>query len=94
MTDSRSIHIPERFDFGHHKEFTEEVNTVIADDSIKTLVLDFNRTSYLDSSALGMLVLANKKAKEKSMQTVIRGARDNAKEILEIANFDKLFRIE
>ena len=94
MGESRSINIPERFDFGHHKQITDDVNAILSDRTIKTIVLDFNRTSYLDSSALGMLVLIHKKAKERSIEVMIKGARDNAREILEIANFDKLFRIE
>ncbi len=94
MSDTCSIAVPERFDFAHHKSFTEQANKFIQDKQTKTLILDFSRTSYLDSSALGMLVLVNKKAKANSIKTIIRGAKDNAKEILEIANFDQLFKIE
>ena len=86
--------IPERFDFSHHKVFNDEVNKVFNDPGAKHLTLDFSKTTYLDSSALGMLVLVNKKAKAHSIKTVIRGARDNAREILLIANFDQLFDIE
>ena len=94
MSDTKSIAIPERFDFSQHKKFTEQANLLIQNEQIKTVILDFSRTSYLDSSALGMLVLMNKKAKAKSIRTVIRGAKDNAKDILLIANFDQLFEIQ
>lgn len=94
MPEVHNISIPEKFDFAHHKSFTEQANKVLEDKQTKTLVLDFSRTAYLDSSALGMLVLINKKAKAASIKTIIRGARDNAREILIIANFDQLFVIE
>lgn len=94
MSQSHAIAIPERFDFSQHKVFTDQADRLIQDEQVKTIFLDFSRTSYLDSSALGMLVLMNKKAKAKSIHTVIRGAKDNAKDILQMANFDKLFEIQ
>lgn len=94
MSDSNSIIIPERFDFSQHKNFTDQATKLIEDEQIKTIFLDFSRTSYLDSSALGMLVLMNKKAKAKSIHTVIRGAKDNAMDILQMVNFDQLFEIQ
>ncbi|MCE0555885.1 STAS domain-containing protein [Motilimonas sp. E26] len=54
--------------------------------------LDFSQVQYLDSSALGMLVLMSKK-NEQSVQAklVIRGAQGNALDILEMANMAKLY---
>jgi anti-anti-sigma regulatory factor len=42
---------------------------------------------------LGMMVLFQKKAKGANINVRIRGAKDSAKEILQIANFDRLFDI-
>jgi anti-anti-sigma factor len=94
MSDSYTIAIPERFDFSQHKTFTEQSNRLIQDEQAKTIILDFSRTSYLDSSALGMLVLMKKKATAKSIHIMIRGAKGNAKDILLIANFNQLFEIQ
>ncbi len=89
----KALLIPERFDFGYHKEFTDQYQKLLEENSITEIALDFSRVSYLDSSALGMMVLFQKKAKGKNVSVRIRGARDSAKEILEIANFDRLFNI-
>lgn len=89
----RVLSVPERFDFGYHKEFTEQYQTVLADGQVTDIVLDFSRVGYLDSSALGMMVLFQKKAKGQNINVRIRGAKDSAKEILQIANFDRLFDI-
>lgn len=89
----KALQIPERFDFGYHKEFTEQYTKILADSSISEIALDFSRVSYLDSSALGMMVLFQKKAKGQNVAVRIRGAKESAKEILQIANFDRLFDI-
>ncbi|MFC3122671.1 STAS domain-containing protein [Agaribacter flavus] len=92
MSD-RSISIPERFDFSYHKDFTEQYQRVLAEGGTSKIALDFSKVSYLDSSALGMMVLFQKKAKNQNISVCIRGAKESAKEILLIANFDRLFDI-
>ncbi|MBF7074321.1 STAS domain-containing protein [Glaciecola sp. MH2013] len=89
----KSLQIPERFDFGYHKEFTEQYQQILEDKGVTQIALDFSRVGYLDSSALGMMVLFQKKAKSQNVAVRIRGAKESAKEILQIANFDRLFEI-
>lgn len=89
----RALQIPERFDFGYHKEFTEQYQAILDAGAVTDIALDFSKVSYLDSSALGMMVLLQKKAKSKNINVRIKGAKDSAREILQIANFDRLFEI-
>jgi anti-anti-sigma factor len=89
----RVIRIPERFDFGYHKEFTEHQNKILADANVTEITLEFSHVAYLDSSALGMMVLLHKKARNQNISVRIRGPKESIKEILQIANFDQLFDI-
>ena len=89
----KTLQIPERFDFGYHKTFTEHYQAALASPGVTEIALDFSRVSYLDSSALGMMVLFQKKAKSQNITVRIRGAQASAREILMIANFDRLFDI-
>lgn len=67
---------------------------MVEDTKCSKIVMDFSNTEYLDSSALGMMVLLNKKAKTNNKKVSIKGAQGNAKDILLIANFEKLFDFE
>ena len=87
------LQLPERFDFGYHSEFTEQYQARLADERVSEITLDFSRVGYLDSSALGMMVMFQKKAKSQNVSVKIKGAKDSAKDILQIANFDRLFKI-
>jgi anti-anti-sigma factor len=89
----KTLQIPERFDFGYHKNFTEQYQTALTTGGVTDISLDFSRVNYLDSSALGMMVLLQKKAKAQNISVKIKGAKDNARDILNIANFDRLFDI-
>ena len=88
------ISLPERFDFYHHKKFTSDYQKAFLDEDIKHLVLDFSRVLYIDSSALGMMVLLHRKALERQISTAIRGLHGQAEEIITIANMGRLYLVE
>lgn len=94
MSETRILNIHQRFDFGQHKNFTEQYTQMLQDEKCSKIVMNFSSTEYLDSSALGMMVLLYKKAKANNKNVSIKGAKDNAKDILLIANFEKLFDFE
>lgn len=94
MSKESVLSIPERFDFSYHKTFTEEYQQLLTQPGLKKVTLNFAKVQYLDSSALGMMVLFQKKASAKDIDVVIKNAQTNAKDILRIANFDRLFTIE
>tara|TARA_R110002012_G_scaffold146409_1_gene304671 strand:- start:9785 stop:10069 length:285 start_codon:yes stop_codon:yes gene_type:complete len=94
MSEVRVLHVPQRFDFSQHKVFTDQYQEMLDVQLVNKIIMDFSRTEYLDSSALGMMVLFNKKAKAKNIVVTVKGAKGNAKDILLIANFEKLFQFE
>lgn len=89
-----TITLPERFDFNYHSTFTGAYPKLLENSESRTLVLDFSRVTYLDSSALGMMVLVNKKAKAAGKEVVISNAKGPALEILKVANFDQKFKLQ
>ncbi|SBS35356.1 STAS domain protein [Marinomonas spartinae] len=91
MTDT-VISLPERFDFSTHKWFTKEYDVALLSNT--DLVLDFSRVQYIDSSALGMMVLLHRLLEEKNKKGIIRNVSGSAKDILEMANFGNLYQYE
>ncbi|MAF14489.1 MAG: SpoIIAA family protein [Marinomonas sp.] len=86
------ISIPERFDFSTHKWFTEAYEAALQKSS--QVVLDFSSVTYVDSSALGMMVLLRRKISAAGGKGFIRNATGTAKDILDMANFNALFEYE
>lgn len=86
------VKISGRFDFSLHQDFRKlsEENSK----NINSITIDLARTDYIDSSALGMLlILRDKVGDNKSLITIIN-AKEEVKKILKIANFDKLFTLK
>ncbi|ESE41064.1 STAS domain-containing protein [Shewanella decolorationis] len=94
MSNIQIIVLPERFDFYYHKAFTSDYQHVLSLKDINHIILDFSRVLYLDSSALGMMVLLHRKAQERGLTTAIKGAHGQAEEILKVANMQKIYIIE
>ncbi len=94
VQDGRAVVALEgRFDFSSHREFRECYEGLLANPAVKGLHIDFNKVDYLDSSALGMLLLLREKAETHGKQVGLGGVQGIVKQVLDIANFDKLFTI-
>ncbi len=79
-----TLSIDGRFDFNLHREFREAVK---ASPGVHRCRVDLSGTSYLDSSALGMLLLLKDHARE----VEIVGCSSEVRKVLEIANFHRIF---
>lgn len=86
------IKIDGRFDFAQHKSFRDAYRDIPP--GSKTYVVDLSATSYLDSSALGMLLLLREHAGGEVSAVRIQGCGEDVQRVLKIANFEKLFRVE
>ena len=76
MSNIKVISLPERFDFYYHKKFTSDYQDILTLPEVNHIILDFSRVLYLDSSALGMMVLLHRKAQELHISTSVKGHMD------------------
>lgn len=79
-----------RFDFNCHHEFRDAYSNRNSD---LTYIIDLRRAQYMDSSALGMLLLLREHAGGDAARVVIENAQKEIRSILDVANFEKLFDI-
>jgi len=82
-----------RFDFNTHRDFRAAYEPLLADTAVNVVTVDFSSVDYLDSSALGMLLMLRDKMGGANKEIGLSGVRGNVKQVLDIANFGKLFQI-
>jgi HptB-dependent secretion and biofilm anti anti-sigma factor len=90
MSNSQIVKLPSRFDYGYHKQFNEICSGFINSAEVNEIVLDFGIVEYLDSSALGMLVMMQKKASNSFKRLKIKNVKGATEEILRMANIQKI----
>jgi anti-anti-sigma factor len=84
-----TISIKGRFDFAKHQDFCEAYESRDLD----AVVIDLKEATYLDSSALGMLLLLRDHAGGDDADIRLVNSSPDVRKILAISNFDKLFDI-
>ena len=80
------------FDYKITKEFRDSYSKAARRKGI-TYYVNLNETSYIDSSALGILLLLRECAKYNGGKVIIEQPSKQVNQILEVANFEKLFTI-
>ncbi|WLH88851.1 STAS domain-containing protein [Pseudomonas sp. FP453] len=86
-----TIAIKGRFDFGSHQTFRESYERFYKVPEL--YVVDLKDTTYMDSSALGMLLLLRDHAGGDNADVQVVNSNSDVRKILAISNFDKLFDI-
>lgn len=86
-----TIKISGRFDFSSHQEFREAYEQ--PDGGAAKYRIDMQDASYLDSSALGMLLLLRDYAGGDQANVEIVNCNPDVRKILSISNFEQLFVI-
>lgn len=87
-----SITVDQNFDFSQHQSFRDSYSK--CDVKGTHFTLDLSDTEYIDSSALGMILLLKEHADNISGTLLISKPSRTVNKILEIAQFHRLMSIE
>ncbi|MES1981833.1 MAG: STAS domain-containing protein [Pseudomonadota bacterium] len=82
-----------RFDLQVHRQFREAYTQLLDNVAVHQIELELSRVTYLDSSALGMLMLLNERAHAAKKSVTLLNASGVVLQVLEVANFGKIFTI-
>jgi anti-anti-sigma factor len=79
-----------QFTFADNNKF-KEMMEALNKASAKTIVLDFADVNFIDSGALGMLLLFRDEYRQKHIRVSLEAARGQVEKIFTISKFDQLF---
>jgi anti-anti-sigma factor len=82
-----------RFDFNSHRDFRSISEEALKTEGVREIEVDLGGVDYLDSSALGMLLLLREKANLGNQRLALLNCRGIVQQVLDVANFNKLFTI-
>lgn len=82
-----------RFDFEVHRDFKNAYTALLNKADLHEIELEMSKIDYLDSAALGMLMLLHERAREAQKPVVLLNPSSAAAQVMEVANFSKIFAI-
>ena len=80
------------FTFSDHPGF-RDILQKIEDGDVRQIVLHLSGVEFVDSAALGMLLLALDEAEKHQKPLVLSGATGQVKKMFDMARFDTLFTL-
>lgn len=88
------ITMPKRFDYSASAGFNTVLAEILAVKGEGTqILLDCSQMDYIDSAGIGLLVMAHKKASSSKSSIAVINVKPSTKEILLLANLQKLIDI-
>ena len=91
--DAATLALNGRFDFNSHREFRTSCDEAMQLPEIKEIEVNLSQVDYLDSSALGMLLLLREKAQNANLKVSLTNCTGLVQQVLDVANFQRLFTI-
>lgn len=90
--ETLTIRISGRFEFSSHRDFRVAYSQV--EPSKADYILDMRDAEYMDSAALGMLLVLRERAGGNAAKITLKGCRPEVQQILDISRFNQMFTIE
>lgn len=86
------IAIRGRMCFSDHAEF-RDVLAAFDGEPGEQIVFNLQDLEFIDSSGLGMLIIARDEAKKKQMTLVLENTRSEVRRLMDMARFDRFFTL-
>ena len=87
------VHLHGDFVFNDNSSF-REVLTRLAQAEVRQVIIHLNHVEFVDSAALGMLLLAREEAQKHHKSLILSGASGQVARTFEMARFSELFILQ
>lgn len=91
MNNGAVIRMPKRFDYSSSGEFNGAISAAL--EAGGSITLDCIEMEYIDSAGIGLLVMSQKKAQARQSKIVMINLKSAPKEILGLANLQKIIEL-
>lgn len=91
--DNLVIRLVGRFDFTTRQQFSVEIDSKLSGTGSGDVRVDMAGVDYIDSSALGMLLMLRDKAKKLNRNVALANVSGSVRRALASAQFERLFPI-
>lgn len=90
--DTTVVYLSGRMTFADHETF-RGVIAAFDGPAGQRMIFDLSELAFIDSSGLGMFIIARDTAQKRGLEFSIRGARDEVKRLITVAKFHRMFDI-
>ncbi len=89
QNDSQHVVMQGQFNFSDNQKFKEII--ALVDTDANKIILNMESITFVDSAALGMLLVLRDEAETKGKKVAIHHPKGQVKTVMEISKFDQIF---
>jgi len=93
VAEATIVRLSGRFDFTTRNQFMAQLDGALGKLAEPEIRVDLGQVDYIDSSALGMLLMLRDKAKKLDKTVALQNAHGQVREVIGTAQFDRLFSV-
>lgn len=93
QNDLAVISVKGRFKYDLTRPFRDATEQIASQPSVRRIEVDLADATYMDSSALGLLLALRDAVRARGMSIQLTNVRGNVRQVLDLARFDRLFAI-
>lgn len=90
--DNIKFSISGKFTFADYQSFRTVLDSIKNGEG-RVLIIDFSGVDFLDSAALGMLLVAKEEADKKRIEVILENASGHVQKMFELSDFNSMFNI-
>lgn len=83
------IHLPKEIDHHNAKEIRQMADQLLCDDRVFQIVFDFQNTTFMDSSGIGLIVGRNEKITYLGGRTIVTNTSKRIRRLLLLSGLEK-----
>lgn len=92
LSNHMLVRLTGRFDFSTRDQFIPSIKETLSNAEAAEVRIDLAGVVYIDSSALGMLLMARDIAKQREKEVTLSNPQTMVRQTLEMAQFSRLFK--
>lgn len=93
-TGTGVVRLTGRFDYTTRTQFMSAAEVFVVEAPAGEIRVDMGGLEYIDSSALGMLLMVRDRARKFDKTIALANAHGRVREVIDTAQFDRLFKVD
>ena len=89
-----TIHMPKELDHHHAEEIKKEADHLLETRNIRSIIFDFEKTSFMDSSGIGLIMGRHRTMEAIGGSVIVRDPPPHIRRVIRLSGMERIAQIQ
>ena len=89
-----TIHMPKELDHHNAEEIKREADRLLGTRNIRSIIFDFEKTSFMDSSGIGLIMGRHRSMESIGGEVIVRNPPQHIRRVMRLSGMERIARIQ